>query len=58
MPTLLTPEVVTNVLASVPDAWLGTTAEEAAAMRRAYETYFLTRLEAPRRFIEEAARAR
>jgi hypothetical protein len=58
MPTLLTPEVVTHVLASVPDAWLGTTAEDAAARRRAYETYFLTRLEAPRRFIEEAARAR
>jgi hypothetical protein len=54
----LTPEVVAQVLALVPDAWLGPTADDAASRRRAYHQYFVTRLEAPRHFVEEAARAR
>jgi hypothetical protein len=51
----LTPAVLGDVLALVPDAWLGT---EAPALRAAYTGYLAARLAAPRPFIEEALRAR
>jgi hypothetical protein len=41
-------------LAEVPDEWLG---EDPAGARRSYRDYLLTRLEPPRSFAEEAARA-
>ena len=56
--SLLTPETVAAVLALVPDAWLGATADAAASFRSAYQRYFVRRLEAPRHFVEEAVRAR
>jgi hypothetical protein len=56
--TLLTAAVIARVLALVPEAWLGETAAESAARRRAYQQYFASRLDAPRHFVEEAARAR
>lgn len=40
-------------LAEVPDDWLG---QEPDSRRRMYREYLLARLEAPRRFAEEAAR--
>jgi hypothetical protein len=46
----LTPAVVDEVLALVPDAW--------AIERAPYRRYLLARLEAPRPFVEEAAGAR
>jgi hypothetical protein len=54
----LTSDVIADVLALVPDAWLGETTADAAARRRAYQQYFASRLEAPRPFVEEAARVR
>jgi hypothetical protein len=56
--TALTADVIADVLALVPDAWLGETTAAAAARRHAYQQYFALRLEAPRPFVEEAARAR
>jgi hypothetical protein len=47
---VLTPAVVDEVLALVPDAW--------AIDRAPYRRYLLARLEAPRAFIDEAAGAR
>src|SRR5262245_14013264 len=55
---VLTLDVVADVLAVVPGAWLGQAADDAAARRRAYQHYFERRLEAPRQFVEEAAGAR
>ena len=56
----LTPEVIEGILALIPTEWLA--ADEvfgdAEAARDAYRTYLLGRLSAPRRFVEEAARAR
>jgi hypothetical protein len=54
----LTADVVADVLALVPDAWLGDTTADSTSRRRAYEQYFASRLEAPRHFVEEAARGR
>lgn len=57
---LLRPEDVDRVLSLVPDAWL--TADgapaDAATLRAAYRRYFVERLDPPRRFAEEAIRAR
>jgi hypothetical protein len=48
---------IAAIAAHVPDDWL--TAEPTPdATRRAYVDYFLTRLSAPRAFVEEAERAR
>ena len=55
---VLTADVIADVLRLVPGAWLGDTAAAAASRRRAYEQYFAARLDAPRLFVEEAARAR
>jgi hypothetical protein len=46
----LTPEVIEEILALVPDAW--------DIDRGAYRRYLLARLDAPRAFVEEAAGAR
>jgi hypothetical protein len=51
----LGPEILREVLALVPDAWLG---GDCAARRAAYTGYLAARLAAPRPFIEEALRAR
>ena len=61
MTVVLTADVISGVLAMVPDAWRAgdaAAAPAAAEMRRAYERYLLDRLAAPRAFVEEAARAR
>jgi HipA-like kinase len=55
----LTGDVITGIVAQIPDAWLDDgAADEAARQRRAYERYLIDRLEPPRRFVEEAVRAR
>ena len=56
----LTPEVIDDILALVPDDWLDDPANgvAAAAERAAYRRFFIDRLEAPRAFAEEALRAR
>ena len=57
---LLTETVFTGVVGQVPDAWLVPVpgAETPAQKRAAYVDYFLKRLEAAPRFVEEAVRAR
>jgi hypothetical protein len=56
----LTREVVADIVATVPDTWLSgeTDGGSAAELRAAYLEYLVTRLEAPRLFASEAARAR
>ena len=46
---------VDAALDEVPDGWLG---EDPPRERRVYQRYLLDRLEAPRRFVQEAERAR
>lgn len=55
----LTPELLTRIVALVPDAWLGDVPafETVEAHRAAYVTYLSQRLEAPRAFVEEARHA-
>jgi hypothetical protein len=48
----ITPEVIRRILALVPASWLG------GAPVSAYTDYLIRRLKAPRRFLEEATRAR
>jgi hypothetical protein len=57
---LLRPEVLAGILATVPDAWLGsdTPGTTVADVRRAYERYLVERLLPPRAFAEEAFRGR
>ena len=50
----LTPEVITAVVAALPDDWLG---EEAAARRAAYVDYLVGRLAAREGFVAAAAAA-
>lgn len=59
MTALLTPERIAEVVALIPEPWL---ADEAAfadktAQRQAYADYFARRLQSPRAFAQEAARA-
>jgi hypothetical protein len=56
---ILTPDVLEDIVALVPDEWLGHAAEfdSPAKHLAAYVTYFLNRLRAPRTFVEEAIRA-
>jgi len=56
---LLTPERIAAAVAAIPDDWLPPEPAfaDAAAQRQAYVEYFARRLEAPRAFAEEAARA-
>lgn len=60
MAATLTPEVISGIVASVPDAWLqGPDAfADAATQRAAYTTYLVQRLAQPRRFAQEATDAR
>jgi hypothetical protein len=53
--SLLTPEVIGDIVALVPDDWLGV---DAAGGREGYRRYFIDRLAAPRPFVTEAAGAR
>ncbi|MET0333357.1 MAG: HipA family kinase [Rhizobacter sp.] len=60
MAAALTPERVAEIVALVPDTWLdhdSSLFSGPAAQRRAYVDYFMHRLQAPRAFVEEAARA-
>ena len=56
---LLTPEVIGQIVALIPDEWLADEPcfADKAAHRQAYADYFVRRLQAPRAFAEEAARA-
>jgi hypothetical protein len=53
---LLSPALIADIVAAVPDAWLTSDGEPAAA-RAAYSEFFVRRLQAPRAFAEEAAHA-
>jgi hypothetical protein len=57
---VLTARVIGRILAAVPDAWLEADASAGAApaFRDAYARHLLGRLQAPRVFVQEAARAR
>ena len=57
---LLNAEVLGNILAAVPDAWLeaDATPGDAPRFREAYRRHLLGRLQPPRPFIAEATRAR
>lgn len=57
---LLTPECIAGIVALIPDDWLATDPLFSGpdAQRRAYVDYFARRLQAPRAFVQEAARAR
>ena len=60
MTAALTPQVVADVVAAIPDEWLEDDPlfADQAAQREAYRAYFCRRLLAPRAFFEEALRAR
>ena len=53
----LSPALLREIIDAVPDSWLGSDGPPAAA-RDAYAGFFSRRLQAPRDFVEEAARAR
>ncbi len=57
---LLDGEVIREIVADIPDAWLPAdpVAGDAAAQRRLYVEYLERRLASPRPFVEEAERAR
>ncbi len=56
---LLTPEALRGITNLIPASWLGDEPgfADAAEHRAAYLAYLLSRLEAPRAFLEEAIRA-
>jgi hypothetical protein len=56
----LTPEVIGAIVGAIPESWLGGEPffPEVRRHRDAYTEYLLNRLESPRAFLEEAARAR
>jgi len=56
----ITPEMISNIVQLIPEAWLGGDAafDGSRAYREAYREYLLRRLEPPRGFLEEALRAR
>lgn len=56
----LSSEVIDDILALVPDEWLTGEGNDGSAVsvRAAYRRYFLDRLRAPRRFVEEASGGR
>jgi hypothetical protein len=58
--SLLTPDRLANIIAGIPDAWLGDEPlfADIAAHRAAYLAYLTQRLEAPRAFAEGAEDAR
>jgi hypothetical protein len=57
---LVTPRLLEEITAAVPDAWLegDPVFASAAQSRAAYVAYLLARLAQPRAFVEEAERAR
>lgn len=59
MAALFTPERIAEVVALIPDEWLADEAlfADKPAQRQAYADYFARRLQAPRAFAQEAARA-
>ena len=51
----LTPDILTDIVAIIPEEWLDSEVfGSTQAHRDAYVTYFLKRLEAPRAFVQEA----
>ncbi len=58
--TILTPALLEEIVALIPEEWLGDVPEfaDVAAHRAAYLTYLQSRLEAPRAFVKEAQDAR
>lgn len=56
----ITPDLLHAIVALVPDEWLADdlTFPSVAEHRAAYERYLLTRIEAPRSYLQEALRAR
>jgi len=55
----ITPQAIADIVALIPDAWLdGEPFGSPAVQRDAYRRYLQRRLQAPRRFVEEAVRAR
>ena len=59
MAALVTPALVHDIVACIPDSWLGVEPlmADAGAHRRAYMDYLLRRVGSPRAFVEEAIRA-
>jgi hypothetical protein len=55
----ITPEFIEHVVGLIPDSWLGAEPafENVADHRAAYVNYLVSRLAAPRAFVEEALRA-
>jgi hypothetical protein len=55
----LSPEIINNIVALIPDDWLGHEPQfkSIEEHRRAYSEYLLARLEAPRGFVLEATNA-
>ena len=60
MAQALTPEILNTIAGWIPDEWLtaDSTHPEAATLRDAYARYLTHRVQAPRAFVEEAARGR
>ena len=58
MAAALSPELIARVVDLVPDEWLAEGGEDPPALRDGYRAYLTGRLERPRRFVEEAVRAR
>lgn len=56
---LLTPDVLADIVALIPDTWLGDASpfDSPAEQRAAFVSHFTSRLQAPRAFVEEAIRA-
>lgn len=56
----VTPDLIAELVAAIPDAWLEgePTFADIAAHRAAYAEYLTTRIAEPRLFVEEAANAR
>ena len=58
MAAALTPDLIDQTVAMIPDVWLGNAdAADAARWRSAYVRYLRDRLASPRPFVEEALRA-
>jgi len=55
----LTPKIIAQIVARIPETWLdgGAPFVDADACRAAYADYFARRLQEPRAFVEEAIRA-
>jgi hypothetical protein len=60
MTARITPEVIRNIVALIPDTWLAERSvfETTDLNRKAYVDYLLRRLGSPHAFVEEAIRAR